>query len=79
MNTLKHWTRPVKTGGGVSKKAYKTKEGDCPHAGEIQGSANVMGNWTNTSDAILSIQAEKNKGINTQRHKKLAKEQWMHT
>ena len=29
----------------------------------MQGSANVMGNRTNTSDAILSIQAEKNEGI----------------
>ena len=30
--------------GRSLKKAYKTEEGDCPHAGEIQGSANVMGN-----------------------------------
>ena len=64
MNTLKHWTRPVKTGGGVSKKAYETKEGDCPHAGEIQGSANVMGNRTNTSNAALSIQKKKMKELN---------------
>ena len=52
--TLNKWVRKVKTGAGL-KKIYKTEEGDCPHAGEIQGSANVIGNWTNTSDAILSI------------------------
>ena len=61
--TLKRWVRAVRTATGVSTKSYKTEEGDCPHAGEVQGSANVMGNWTNTSDAILSIQAEKNEGI----------------
>ena len=64
MNTLKYWTRQVKTGSGVSEKVYKTEKGDCPHAGEIQGSENVMGNWTNTSDTILSTQEEKMKTSN---------------